>query len=130
MMGSSFNRLLHGRRRRGKGGDRAMRDTVLAGCVTVLFFSIQSPEIVDRWLWLPFMLALCFRDPGPTGQPGLQEHHPHLRTGAGAGSRVRPRPHGTAPASARSPHETAEPLPVLRRVSGTVPSAARTRRPS
>ena len=63
MMGSCFNRLLHGRLRQGrrKGGDRALRDTVLAGCVTVLFFSLQSPELVDRWLWLPFLLALCFR---------------------------------------------------------------------
>jgi O-antigen ligase len=63
MMGSGFNRLLSGRwagRR-----DNTMRDTVLAGCVTVLFFSLQSPEIVDRWLWLPFMLALCFRGQKP-----------------------------------------------------------------
>lgn len=63
MMGSSFNRLLHGRRRRTRSRERAVRDTVLAGCVVVLFFSMQSPELVDRWLWLPFMLALCFRDP-------------------------------------------------------------------
>jgi O-antigen/teichoic acid export membrane protein len=62
MMGSSFNRLLHGRLRRPKDRDRAMRDTVLAGSVTVVFFSMQSPELVDRWLWLPFILALCFRD--------------------------------------------------------------------
>ena len=76
MMGSSFNRLLHGRRRRGKGGDRAMRDTVLAGCVAVLFFSLQSPEIVDRWLWLPFILALCFRDSGPRASPGSRSPFP------------------------------------------------------
>ncbi len=58
MMGSSFSRLLTGRR---KSQPEPMRDIILAGCVTVLFFSMQSPEIVDRWLWLPFMLALCFR---------------------------------------------------------------------
>jgi hypothetical protein len=46
-----------------------MRDTVLAGCVVVLFFSLQSPELVDRWLWLPFMLALCFRDALPASGP-------------------------------------------------------------
>ena len=61
MMGSAFNRLLHGRLRRPKSPDRATRDTVLAGCVTVVFFALQSPELVDRWLWLPFLLALCFR---------------------------------------------------------------------
>jgi hypothetical protein len=38
-----------------------LRATVLAGCLTVLFFALQSPEIVDRWEWLPFLLALCFR---------------------------------------------------------------------
>ena len=58
MMASSVHRLLRGRR---KSQPDPMRDVVLAGCVTVLFFSLQSPEIVDRWLWLPFMLALCFR---------------------------------------------------------------------
>ena len=34
------------------------------------------------------------------------------------------------PAPAPPPHETADPLPVLRRVSGTVPATARARRPS
>jgi hypothetical protein len=58
MMTSSVHRLLSGRR---KSQPEPMRDVILAGCVTVLFFSLQSPEIVDRWLWLPFMLALCFR---------------------------------------------------------------------
>ena len=36
--------------------------------VVVLFFAMQSPELVDRWLWLPFMLALCFR-----GRPKTSE---------------------------------------------------------
>jgi hypothetical protein len=126
MMGSSLNRLLKGRLRQGKrrGGDRAVRDTVLAGCVTVLFFSFQSPEIVDRWLWLPFMLALCFRtSSGPSGDRGRGEEIP----------RAEPAPVLTstpAPAPEPTPDETAEPLPVLRRVSGTVPVAARMRRPS
>jgi hypothetical protein len=61
MMGSAFNRLLNDRRRRGKGRD-PMRDVVLATCVTVLFFALQGPELVDRWFWLPFLLAMCFRD--------------------------------------------------------------------
>jgi hypothetical protein len=71
MIGSSLNRLLSGRRRRPKNRDRAVRDTVLAGCVVVLFFSMQSPESVDRWLWLPFMLALCFRDGSVASPPGV-----------------------------------------------------------
>jgi hypothetical protein len=58
MMASSLHRLLSGRQ---KSQPDPQRDVILAGCVTVLFFSLQSPEIVDRWLWLPFMLALCFR---------------------------------------------------------------------
>jgi O-Antigen ligase len=123
MMGSSFNRLLNGRRRRPRGMDRSTRDTVLAGCVTVLFFSMQSPEIVDRWLWLPFILALCFRDGGPTGRPGLQEPIP--------ASEPEPVPASmAASASAVSLHDAAQPLPVIRRVGGTVPIAARSREPS
>jgi hypothetical protein len=62
MMGSSFNRLLSGRRKRGRA-NTGTRDIVLVGMITVLFFSLQGPELVDRWLWFPFMLALCFRDP-------------------------------------------------------------------
>jgi O-Antigen ligase len=123
MMGSSFNRLLTGRRRRARGVDRSMRDTVLAGCVTVLFFSLQSPEIVDRWLWLPFILAFCFRDAGGTSLPRRQEPIPVAE----------PEPTPAAADTAApppSPHESAEPLPVLRHVSGTVPIAARTRRSS
>ncbi len=93
MMGSSFNRLLSGRRRRGKSRDRAMRDTVLAGCVVVLFFAMQSPEIVDRWLWLPFMLALCFRDRGasPSTDLELRDRPEPLRvTGTAAAATRRP----------------------------------------
>jgi O-Antigen ligase len=124
MMGSSFNRLLHGRLRQGrtKSPDRALRDTVLAGCVTVLFFSFQSPEIVDRWLWLPFILALCFRSTGAGGQPTARRAVPVAEPApdlASTGS--------LPPSTPPRPYETAEPLPVLRRVSGTVP-AARTRR--
>jgi hypothetical protein len=62
MIGSGFNRLLSGRWVDPR--DNAMRDAVLAGCVVVLFFALQSPELVDRWLWLPFMLALSFRGRG------------------------------------------------------------------
>ncbi len=70
MMGSSFNRLLRGRRSRGPDWD-PMKDTVLAACVGVLVFSMGGPELIDRWLWLPFLLAFCFRDPIPaaTGAP-------------------------------------------------------------
>lgn len=64
MMGSSFNRLLNGRRKRGRA-NTGTRDIVLAACVTVLVYSMSGPELVDRWLWLPFIMALCFRDPVP-----------------------------------------------------------------
>lgn len=121
MMGSSFNRLLHGRLHRPKSADRAVRDTVLAGCVVVLFFAFQSPEIVDRWLWLPFMLGLCFRDavvPVPTdGTSALPDR---VATSPGP---MTPAigPTGTAPAPAsRGRRAAAKPAP--RRVSGTVGS--------
>jgi O-antigen ligase len=68
MVGSSFNRLLHGRLRAGKNWD-PMRDVVLAACVAVLFFSMQGPELVDRWFWMPFLLALTFRDYTPPPAP-------------------------------------------------------------
>jgi O-antigen ligase len=125
MMGSCFNRLLHGRLRQGrrKGADRALRDTVLAGCVTVLFFSFQSPELVDRWLWLPFLLALCFRTAGPGDDRG-----PRLAVPVTEPQPVRASV--AEPAPPLSPDQAAEPVPVLRRVSGTVPAAARSRRPS
>jgi hypothetical protein len=64
MMGSAIMRTLHGRRRLGKNRD-PMKDIILAGCIVTLFFSMQSPELVDRWLWLPFLLAFCVRDPAP-----------------------------------------------------------------
>ena len=74
MMASAFRRVLVRR--------DAPRGTVLAGCVTVLFFSLQSPELVDRWLWLPFMLALCFRVPARRrpGAPDLVPAPPSTDT--------------------------------------------------
>jgi hypothetical protein len=36
-------------------------DILLCGMVAVLFFSLQSPELFDRWLWLPFVLAISWR---------------------------------------------------------------------
>jgi O-antigen ligase len=68
MVGSSFNRLLHGRLRAGKNWD-PMRDVVLAACIGVLFFAMQGPELVDRWFWMPFLLALTFRDYVPPQAP-------------------------------------------------------------
>jgi hypothetical protein len=130
MMGSSFNRLLHSRLRRGRGRgtDVPLRDTVLAGCVTVLFFSMQSPELVDRWLWIPFLFALCFRSAAPsTTDPGRDETvllHEPVPYDFEASEAT---PAATAP---RAPYEEAEPHPRLRRVSGTVPAARTTRRPS
>ena len=68
MVGSSFHRLLHGRLRAGKNWD-PMRDVVLAACVAVFFFAMQGPELVDRWFWMPFLLALTFRDYTPPPAP-------------------------------------------------------------
>jgi hypothetical protein len=48
-------RRLVGRRR------GPLQDVVLAGCVTVLIGGMAGPALVDRWLWMPFVLALCFR---------------------------------------------------------------------
>ena len=68
MVGSSFNRLLYGRLRAGRNWD-PMRDVVLAACVGALFFAMQGPELVDRWFWMPFLLALTFRDYAPPPAP-------------------------------------------------------------
>ncbi len=68
MVGSSLSRLLHGRLRAGKDWD-PMRDVVLAACIAVLFFAMQGPELVDRWFWIPFLLALTFRDFAPPPAP-------------------------------------------------------------
>ena len=144
MIGSCFNRLLHGRLRLGRGADRALRDTVLAGCVTVLFFSFQSPEIVDRWLWLPFLLALCFRVGGKTDRSG-PEPVPESREAATYSADDIPVPAPSVPApsvpapsvpapsvpapSVPAPSVPAPSIPpaIPRRVSGTVPAM---RRPS
>ena len=72
MLGSSFNRLLNGRLRAGKNWD-PMRDVVLAACIAVLFFSMQGPELVDRWFWMPFLLAFTFRDYVPPPAPGRDQ---------------------------------------------------------
>jgi O-antigen ligase len=68
MVGSAFSRLLHGRLRAGKNWD-PMRDVVLAACIAVLFFAMQGPELVDRWFWISFLLALTFRDYAPPAAP-------------------------------------------------------------
>jgi O-antigen ligase len=55
ILASAFTRLLG-------PGRNPTRDIVFAGCITVLFFAMQSPELFDRWFWLPFVLAMCFRN--------------------------------------------------------------------
>ncbi|HXX91427.1 MAG TPA: O-antigen ligase family protein [Acidimicrobiales bacterium] len=55
-MGSGVRRMV-GRYRSPVG------DVVLAGAVVVIAFSMQGPELVDRWMWLPFVLAMVFRPP-------------------------------------------------------------------
>ncbi len=79
MMASSFRRVLVRR--------NPLRNAVLAGCATVLFFALQSPELVDRWLWLPFMLALCFRGPRrPAGEADRGRHAAPIAAGNGTAS--------------------------------------------
>jgi hypothetical protein len=36
------------------------RDMILSGAIAVLVFTLVSPELFDRWLWLPFVLAMTF----------------------------------------------------------------------
>ena len=67
-----------------------MRDVVLAGCIGVFFYSLQGPELVDRWMWLPFMLALCFRNP--------TSPHRLLTTGRGSCPRLPRRSRGMSAA--------------------------------
>lgn len=67
MFGSAMHRLVSYR--------EPLRDIVLAGCILVLVDAMQGPELVDRWLWLPFLLALCFRPitKAPTGATVLAD---------------------------------------------------------
>ncbi len=123
MMGSSFNRLLHGRLHRPKSRDRAVRDTVLAGCVVVLFFSLQSPEIVDRWLWLPFILALCFREAAVPPPAGTARPLPdHAATPSGSHTPPSTAPTAAVPGSlaAPAPRRRVAATATPRRVSGTL----------
>jgi O-antigen ligase len=59
MIGMIINMIASFRRLTRKGGRHPTKDTLLAGCVVVLVFSMVSPELFDRWLWLPFVLALA-----------------------------------------------------------------------
>jgi hypothetical protein len=58
-MGAGFRRMI-GRYRTPTG------DMLLAGAVVVLVFSVGSTEMLNRWLWLPFVLALAIRHPAVT----------------------------------------------------------------
>jgi O-antigen ligase len=70
MMGSSVSRVLSGRRR-GQWHD-PMKDIVLAAMAADFLFAMQSPELVDRWLWIPFLLALTFRDKPAPSAPAVE----------------------------------------------------------
>ncbi|HWF14963.1 MAG TPA: O-antigen ligase family protein [Acidimicrobiales bacterium] len=70
MMGSSVSRVLAGRRH-GRWHD-PMKDIILAAIVADFLFCMQSPELVDRWLWLPFLLALTLRDRPVPSAPALE----------------------------------------------------------
>lgn len=103
MMASAVRRLMGPRR-------DPTRDIVLAGAVVVLAFSMQSPEMFDRWLWLPFLLAMTFRGEQAT---------PQTRPLDTAGAAVPPEPFDTAgsanptnPTNAGSPTESSPPKPL------------------
>jgi hypothetical protein len=66
IMVSAFRHLL-------ARGRNPTRDMVCAGAIAVLVFSMQSPELFDRWLWLPFILAMCFRSSMNTTEPASLE---------------------------------------------------------
>jgi O-antigen ligase len=61
MVGSSFSHVLSGRRLGVRSGN-PLRDVILGACVADLVFSMMGPELVDRWFWMPFLFALCFRE--------------------------------------------------------------------
>jgi O-antigen ligase len=101
MMGSSVSRVLSGRRR-GRWHD-PMKDIILAAMVADFVFAMQSPELVDRWLWFPFLLALTFRNQPAPEAPA----HDHVE-------RTEP----LSPAAPAAPEVVGNGRP--RRVSGTV----------
>jgi len=68
-MGSTLGRVWRGTR-------YPVKDALLAGGVTVLVYSLGGPELFDRWLWLPFVLALTLRPgatPSDTGEEAAAE---------------------------------------------------------
>jgi hypothetical protein len=64
-MGSSVARLV-------RQPGSATRDAILSAAVVVLVYSMAGPELFDRWLWLPFVLALTVRGGrSPTPMPAI-----------------------------------------------------------
>jgi hypothetical protein len=61
LVGFAVNMTTAFRRVTRRGKKDPTKDMLFAGIVVVLFFSMQSPEMFDRWLWLPFILALTYR---------------------------------------------------------------------
>jgi hypothetical protein len=49
---AAFRRMLGARQR------NASTDMIFAGAITVLLFTMQAPAMFDRYLWLPFVLAM------------------------------------------------------------------------
>jgi hypothetical protein len=80
-----------------------MKDIILAAMVADFVFAMQSPELVDRWLWFPFLLALTFRNQPAPEAPA----HDHVE-------RTEP----LSPAAPAAPEVVGNGRP--RRVSGTV----------
>jgi O-antigen/teichoic acid export membrane protein len=61
LVGFAVNMTTAFRRVTRRGKKDPTKDMLFAGMIVVLFFSMQSPEMFDRWLWLPFILALSLR---------------------------------------------------------------------
>lgn len=54
VMGSAFRHALRAKR-------DLTTDALMCGAICVLVFSMQSPELFDRWLWVPFVLIMTMR---------------------------------------------------------------------
>ncbi len=115
LVGVAINMVTAWRRVTRSGRKDPTKDMIFAGIVAVLFFSMQSPEMFDRWLWLPFILAMTFRrgdtgveagragaaappvELGETGRTGRVSDAGEVEVGRDFGSGVSTLPTGGAP---------------------------------
>lgn len=77
LLGAGIAVIAAFRRVAGPGRRDPLRAIVFSSMAVVLLFSMQAPELVDRWFWMPMVLALTFGR-GPTDLEDLEA----ARTGA------------------------------------------------